>query len=47
LLMPEGYGVGAREGFEVPDPVEGLDDLIWVRPANSGGKRVRESPAKI
>ena len=23
-------GIGAREAFEIPEPVEGLDDLFWV-----------------
>jgi hypothetical protein len=23
-------GVGTREGFEIPEPVEGLDDLLGV-----------------
>src|SRR6516162_10329577 len=23
-------GIGAREGFEIPELVEGLDDLFWI-----------------
>ena len=31
-------GIGAREGFEIPEPVEGLDDLFWI---GQNGNRVR------
>ena len=31
-------GIGAREGFEIPEPVEGTDDLFWI---GQNGNRVR------
>jgi len=31
-------GVGAREGFEIPESVEGLDDLFLDRPGPGSGK---------
>jgi len=31
-------GIGAREGFEIPESVEGLDNLFWI---GQNGDRVR------
>ena len=31
-------GIGAREGFQVPEPVEGADNLFWI---GQNGNRVR------
>ena len=31
-------GIGAREGFQGPESVEGLDDLFWI---GQNGNRVR------
>src|SRR6516162_9691664 len=31
-------GIGAREGFEIPESVEGLDNFLWI---GQNGDRVR------